>query len=195
MRDEEVVEKVREKVIEICKNSNDFLKDNYNIHIRIVEDLALRLGKKFNADLKILQLSALLHDIGRIKYGDEGHEKTGAKEAEKILRDLGEREDTIEKVKECILLHRHSDPTIPESIEAKLLKIADAWSHFYIPLELVAAFSKMFNKSAREAVKLVSEKLRRDLDFLRKASTQIEIEEVLEDCERCYNSFISLIRI
>ena len=43
-----------------------------------MKTLALQL-----ADKLIVQLSALLHDIGRIKYGPKEHERRSAEEAEK----------------------------------------------------------------------------------------------------------------
>lgn len=51
---------------------------------------------------KILRIAALLHDIGRIKFGPEKHEETGAREAEKILKELKLEEKTIGKIIECI---------------------------------------------------------------------------------------------
>jgi len=90
-----------------------------------------------------VRVAALLHDIGRLKFGPENHEESGAREAERILRELEVEEEKIEKIKECIREHRHSKPTIPISLEAKLLKISDAYSHFKKPLQIVLIRIKM----------------------------------------------------
>ena len=92
----------------------------------MVEKLSLYLAEKFNANKLVVQLAAILHDIGRIRGNIENHEKYSAEEAEKVLSELKVEKETIEKVKKCILQHRHQDPKIPESLEAKILKIADA---------------------------------------------------------------------
>lgn len=76
--------------------------EDYKYHISVVEELAVKLGKRFRANEEILRISALLHDIGRIKFGPENHEESGAKEAEKILKELKVEKAIIEKVKECI---------------------------------------------------------------------------------------------
>ena len=34
--------------------------------------------------MEIVELAALLHDIGRIKFGSKDHENTGIPEAEKV---------------------------------------------------------------------------------------------------------------
>jgi uncharacterized protein len=124
----DMVKEVRKIVVDICNKLNRL--DDYNYHISVVENLAVDLGKRFSADEKILRIAAILHDIGRIKFGPEKHEETGAIEAEKILKELKVEEKTIEKIVECIREHRHEKPTIPVSLEAKILKIADAYSHF-----------------------------------------------------------------
>jgi uncharacterized protein len=110
----ELVEKIRNIVIKVCRQLERL--DDYNYHIFVVENLAVDLGKRFGADEEILRIAALLHDIGRIKFGPERHEETGAIEAEKILKELKLEEKTIEKIIECIKEHRHEKPTIPISL-------------------------------------------------------------------------------
>jgi len=185
-----VVEEVRKIFIKACKNSSIFQED-YEIHTKIVEKLALKLAEKFNANKEIVHLSALLHDIGRVKFGGKNHEKISAEEAEKILKKLNVTDEIIAKVKECILLHRHSNPRIPELLEAKILKIADAWAHFVKPIEITCYRGRNFE--IKEAIEWVKEKLERDLAFLEKMNKILDINEVVEECKTNYNHFISLI--
>ena len=63
----DVVSQVRSIFLEVCKNSKN-CKEDYEIHTGIVERLALKLAERFKADKKVVELSALLHDIGRIKH-------------------------------------------------------------------------------------------------------------------------------
>jgi len=132
-----------------------------------------------------------LHDIGRIKYGPKEHEKASAKEAEKILKELGFKENVIKKVKECILLHRHSNEEIPESLEGKILKAADAYSHFQKPLPILL-FKAKFHNNLEEIIEWFKNKLERDLQFLKKIKKDLEIKEWIKEAEEKFEYFKKL---
>ena len=53
-------------------------------HCTAVRDVALRIAKKTNADLKLVEAGALLHDIGRSKTHGIKHAVEGAKIAKKL---------------------------------------------------------------------------------------------------------------
>jgi len=188
--DSELVEKIRNIVIDTCKQLKRL--DDYNYHISVVENLVVDLGKRFGADEEILRIAALLHDIGRIKFGPGKHEETGAIEAEKILKELKVEEKTIEKIVECIREHRHEKPTIPVSLEAKILKIADAYSHFKKPLEIAYIAVKM-GRGLEESLIWVKNKLERDLKFLKEMDKELDIKDVIRDCEKTYECFSCLL--
>ncbi|MBN2851871.1 MAG: HD domain-containing protein [Clostridia bacterium] len=98
-------------------------------HTKRVYNMCLHLGKAEKADMEIVRLAALLHDIGRSEqdknHGKISHEKLGATMAEEILASYGVSEEIIEKVKHCILTHRFREKTHPTTIEAKVLFDAD----------------------------------------------------------------------
>jgi uncharacterized protein (TIGR00295 family) len=52
-------------------------------HSKCVRDLAVLIAKKANADIKTVELGALLHDIGRSKTNDIKHAIEGVKIAKK----------------------------------------------------------------------------------------------------------------
>jgi len=184
------IEEIRKIVVDTCKQLKRI--EDYEYHISVVEDLAVNLGKKFGANEEILRISALLHDIGRIKFDPENHEESGAKEAEKILKELKVEEAIIEKVKECIREHRHKKPTIPVSLEAKILKIADAYSHFKKPLQIVYIYIKEGRKF-EEGLKWMKDKLERDLRFLREMGNELDIRDIIKECEKVYECFSYLL--
>lgn len=98
-------------------------------HVERVYSLCIEVGKKENADLEILQLSSILHDIGRKEEDDLCgkicHAETGAVLARELLGKYGIEKDKIEKVAHCIETHRFRNNKVPESKEAKVLFDAD----------------------------------------------------------------------
>ena len=98
-------------------------------HTVRVYNLALRIGKKEKAKLKILKLAAILHDIGRDwedkSEGKICHAEKGAKLARKILEKYKLNEKETEKIIHCIESHRFRGRKKPQSKEAKILFDAD----------------------------------------------------------------------
>jgi uncharacterized protein (TIGR00295 family) len=67
----------------------DFLKksgcsEDVIRHCKSVRNVAVRIGKKANADVDLIEASALLHDIGRSKTHGIKHAIEGAKIAKKL---------------------------------------------------------------------------------------------------------------
>jgi uncharacterized protein len=98
-------------------------------HIRRVYALCLKLGRKEKADLNILKLSALLHDIGRKEEleskGKMCHARVGSQKARRILADFGIPRAVQKEILHCIRSHRFRGRQAPQSLEAKILFDAD----------------------------------------------------------------------
>jgi len=98
-------------------------------HTERVYNLCMHIGKKENANLEILGIAALLHDIGREEEtktkGEICHAEHGSKIARKILEKKNFNKDDIDKIIHCILCHRFRKNRVPESKEAKVLFDAD----------------------------------------------------------------------
>jgi uncharacterized protein len=98
-------------------------------HSERVCNLAIHIGKKEEADLEILALASILHDIGRKEEekskGRIDHAIKGSEMAREILEDHGFNEEKIEKICHCIETHRSRANKVPESLEAKILYDAD----------------------------------------------------------------------
>lgn len=99
-------------------------------HVQRVLDNALRIGREEDADLDVVMAAVMLHDIYANKEEHsriEGfkHEIEGAKEARRILPELGFDNKFVEAVSHCIITHRKRRGPEPESIEAKCLFDAD----------------------------------------------------------------------
>lgn len=98
-------------------------------HTERVYNLAMNIGKKENADLEVLSLAAILHDIAR-KEEDESngkidHAKQGAVLAKEFLEKYRLTDEKIKNITHCIEAHRYRNDKIPQTKEAKILYDAD----------------------------------------------------------------------
>jgi len=98
-------------------------------HTERVYRLCLRIGRKEKADLDILRLAALLHDIGREaedrSNGRVCHGRSGAALAREALARHGLDAATVRAVVHCIRAHRFRKKAVPRTLEARILFDAD----------------------------------------------------------------------
>jgi uncharacterized protein len=98
-------------------------------HTGRVLHLCLRIGRKEKADLGILKLAAVLHDIGRAEEdrtnGRVCHSEAGARLAAKILKAEGVDEARIARIVHCIETHSFRKNAAPATLEARILFDAD----------------------------------------------------------------------
>lgn len=158
----ELIGKIRNFVEEECKKPTS--KYGYEIferHFIPVVKYAKILTNKFNADAEVVEISAWLHDIGSIIYGNENHHITGIEIAGNKLNQLNYPRQKIEEVKQCIFSHRGSKNIRKQSLESWILADADTISCFD---NLEGLFNAAFiyeKLSQKEARKSVREKLKR----------------------------------
>ena len=98
----EIVESIKEELLNRCKIYNEkYGYDFWNDHIKYVVKNSVELAKKYDADIEIVELGALLHDIAMpSEIGDrEQHNINGAKIANELLTKLNYPEDRKERVK------------------------------------------------------------------------------------------------
>ncbi len=112
-----------QKLLSSAKGSHDW------DHTERVYNLCMHIGKKEDADMEILSLAAVLHDIGREcedrSNGKVCHAEEGAEMAGKLLKKHGFDDGKIMKIAHCIRSHRFRGKNVPESKEAKVLFDAD----------------------------------------------------------------------
>ena len=119
--------------IAIEKEAKKYFKHNDSSHgwdhTERVFALCLKIGKTEKANLKVLKIAALLHDIGRgEEFKSKGvvcHAQRGADLARQILEKYKFPEKDIEVIVHCIAAHRFRGKNVPSSIEAKILFDAD----------------------------------------------------------------------
>lgn len=97
------------------------------MHAQRVRKLALYIASKENADLLIVELASLLHDIADSKFND-GDEEAGPVKAREFLLSLSLEEPVISKIENIIRnisFKTQSDPHKIQSIEFKTVQDAD----------------------------------------------------------------------
>jgi len=92
-------------------------------HVQRVFQIAIMLAEKEKADLELVQIAALLHDLGEVI--GEPHNETGAKKAKEILRELDYPKERCEKVERIIRYHNFANRDKLESLEEKIVWDAD----------------------------------------------------------------------
>lgn len=159
----EIVRKVEKLVEEECKKPANILGHAFwTYHIMSVVKYAKLLAKRLKADKEIVELAALLHDIGVVKGDKANHHISGMKEAEKILKKFNYPQGKIEKIKHCVFAHRASKSIKRKTIEAKCIASADAMAHFdEIPQLFESAFIR-FKLSPEDGKRWLLAKLERD---------------------------------
>jgi uncharacterized protein len=122
-RETDAVRKESQAFFRTARGSHDW------DHTERVYRLCLRIGRKERADLDVLKLAALLHDVGREEEDRSGgrtcHAARGALLARKILEKQGIDGDAIRRVVRAIETHRFRGKAVPETLEAKILFDAD----------------------------------------------------------------------
>ena len=168
----EIVNSIKNIVLEKCeqhkKNPKYGYYDYWNDHIKRVVHYAIILAKQFEADVEIVELGALLHDISMpSEYGERnGHHVYSAEMAETLLTELNYPKDRIEMVRRCVFNHSGSNRDKRETIEEFCVSDADALAHFD---RIPSLFSLAYNigkMSLEEGKEYVKARLQGDYDGL-----------------------------
>lgn len=103
---------------------NDHSGHDYFHTIRVYET-ATKIAEQEHADMEIVQLAALLHDVDDIKLSPETHEHK--ERAVAFLREHGVAETEIKRICDIIgeVSFRGTDSVVPGTIEGKCVQDAD----------------------------------------------------------------------
>ncbi len=97
-------------------------------HVLRVLVLAERLAREENADLEIVRIAALLHDISRSEedlHPGSDHAEMAAFRSREILLARNMDPARVEKIVHAIATHRFRTKAVPQTLEAKILSDAD----------------------------------------------------------------------
>lgn len=129
----DIVKEIKKYVIEKCEEYRINSSDNYdywNEHIKYVYEESIALAAIHNANIEIVSLGALLHDIALIeKIGDrKDHHINGEKRAKEILENYNYEKEKLDRVLKCVYNHRSSKNST--SIEETCVADGDILAHF-----------------------------------------------------------------
>lgn len=141
-----MINTIEKYIVEKCneyKNNSEDSYDFWNEHIKYVYEESKKLAEKYNADIEIVSLGALLHDVALIcKVGDrKDHHINGEILAREILEKYNYNDSKKERVLKCVYNHRSSKNAT--SIEEMCVADADILAHFdNIPMLFNSAYNR-----------------------------------------------------
>ena len=126
------IDNVLKYVKEECEKYKETSEDHYDFwdeHIQYVYNESIWLATFYKADLEIVALGALLHDIALVlKVGTKAdHHINGEKIARKVLEENNYDSDKMERVLKCVLNHRSSKNAT--NLEEMCVADADILAH------------------------------------------------------------------
>ena len=177
------IEKYVKNQSEIYKENASDHYDYWNEHIKYVYEESKKLAKEYSADLEIVSLGALLHDIALInKVGDrKDHHINGEKIAREILNKYNYDDSKKERVLKCVYNHRSSKNA--ESIEDICVADADILAHFdNIPMLFNSAFvrNKLNLNEVKDWLREAFEKDYNDLSPRTKENFKEKYDQICE---------------
>ncbi len=177
---QDIIQKVEEYVGNNLPKSR--LKEAYLRHIYGVREYAVKLAKIYNQDKIIIEIAALLHDIG----ADAGkvHAEESAKLAEKFLYTLNLNEEQRKRILECIA--RHSMGCEVNNPEQQIIQDADGI--FFVKDSYKEFFeNKLKTMDFEEAKELAIKKTKGMMD-------KIKTEEGVKIAKQFLNKSISYLQ-
>ena len=118
----EVIEFVRKQTAENGRPPNYPFRSRFEHTMRVYR-WAIKLQSKLGGDLDIIDLAALLHDIGWDEVRPHG--EVGAEIAVDYLDSLGVDPEKIAKIGEIIMMHSDKDTDAELSLECRIVMDAD----------------------------------------------------------------------
>lgn len=159
----------------------------YKLHQLEVIKYAHELLKVYKqADKKIVLIACWLHDIAHYSVKGEAeilrikkeHHLQGAKIAGEFLKKFRLSQTEVKQIKNCVLRHRNSKGCTPQTLEEKVVAVADSLSHFgsvfyftYFKIHPQHSLELMVNKDLKKM-----ERDWRDLNLLPKSRKLVETE-------------------
>jgi putative nucleotidyltransferase with HDIG domain len=130
MTDSKLITRVEKYARTNCELAEDMGLWGLWIHTKMVRKYALELARIEGVDSQVLEIAALLHDIGKCK-GRENHQIKSYEMSKSFLDSIDLPENTKELVLECVLKHGTSSASKHNRLEVQVIQAADALAVFF----------------------------------------------------------------
>jgi len=148
------------RVEEFAKKHCDMYKDDpglYDEHVQLVRKYALILADIEHADKQIVEIAALLHDIGKY-LGRDNHAEHSYKLAEEFLKGFPLANEKKKLILKCILKHSGKYSLEDNELEVKIMQCADGlgvifdekWQEYTRKTKTSEEILKLFDKFERK---------------------------------------------
>ena len=141
----------------------DWLYDN---HVLVVAAKAKELATKYDANVELAEVAALLHDIAdcKMRREDPAHETESLKLATEVMRDCGYTDEEIElTVEDAIRYHSCHGDERPKSKEGLVLATADSLAHLQTDFYVFVPWALGKDNSLQDIKQWTLQKIDRDL--------------------------------
>ena len=140
----------------------------WRTHVQLVRKYALELAELEKVDPRIVEIAAILHDIGRIEVGEE-HYVRSHDLSKPFLETIDLSEDDRELILECILKHSTRYASEDNKTEVRIIQCADALANLYdeelqeysrktmLKETINQAFLKLLNKITLDSARAIAE--------------------------------------
>ena len=140
----------------------------WRTHVQLVRKFSYELAEIEEVNPKVVEIAAILHDIGRIEAGEE-HYIRSYDLSKPFLESLGFSGDYRELILECILKHSMRYASEDNKTEVRVIQCADALANLFdeelqeysrntMPKdEINQAFSKLLNKITLDSARAIAE--------------------------------------
>lgn len=166
--DAEKYQQIRADLMEVFPPDSDNPRHRYTRrtwifpnHLDIAVDFARQLAGKYGANTEVVMVAALLHDAGlaykRESASPAGHEGRSVEYAHSYLPKYGYEGSAIDEIVMCI---QATEPEVaPATLEAKIVRTADAMSHM---LSIHYLAKAMFADDLEGGISFVEKKIEKD---------------------------------
>ena len=129
--DKAQLKKIEDFAEKLCKQYRDD-PHLWDTHVRLVRKYALILAGIEKADKEVVEIAAILHDIGKCR-GKDGHEESGHELAKDFVDQLDFPKAKKELILKCILKHSSKYAKEDNGLEVKILNSADGLAVIFNP--------------------------------------------------------------
>jgi len=166
-------------------------------HALRVKDWGRKIAIEERADLRVVELAALLHDIGRSGTIEKTHAESSAALGMNVLKKIGYPKDLMDQVSEAVVSHSREGGHEPLTLEAKILYDADKLD-FVGPMGIARLFAwagkegkPFFGPNSCE--EFYHERVRNYSQHLFTPSAQVYFKPLFDYCEEFWHQ-LSLLK-